>query len=68
MMTWGKYKGQKVHDILKQDPDYLKWCVLNIWTISIKIKSDLDKAYKSKFGVTLTKLRADATALRNKDT
>lgn len=30
MLTFGKYKGQRVSDILERDPDYIAWCTENI--------------------------------------
>jgi hypothetical protein len=35
-LNFGKYKdsGKTVEDIIEEDPDYIRWCIENIETIS----------------------------------
>lgn len=28
--TFGMYKGQKVNDIIEQNPSYIRWCLNNV--------------------------------------
>lgn len=29
IMTWGKFKGKRIEDVFKLDPQYIKWCIKN---------------------------------------
>jgi len=60
-MTWGKYAGHYVRQILDFDPDYIIWCATNIWGISIKIKPDVDAFFKKTYGQTLSAMRETAS-------
>lgn len=41
--TFGKYKGQSLYSIIRNDPDYLLWCIINIEIFVIPIT-----AFKAK--------------------
>ena len=29
IMTWGKFKGKRIEDVFKLDPQYIGWCIKN---------------------------------------
>jgi len=49
--TFGMYKGQKVNDIIKQNPSYIRWCLNNVsyFTLDDNQKELLNEQYSGGF-------------------
>ena len=41
---FGKYRGQKVDDVAKKDPGYLKWMLKNITDLKPDLRSAMQRA------------------------
>lgn len=48
ILKFGKYKGQKVKEIAKRDPNYLRWCLNNIDSFKLNegVNRIVDENYK----------------------
>lgn len=43
VMTWGKFRGKKIEDVYKLDPQYIKWCLKNSQYLSQPQKELMEK-------------------------
>lgn len=46
--TFGKYKNRDIYDILKTNPQYIKWCLDNIQEFKYEIPKDILDSIKQK--------------------
>lgn len=70
MLTFGKYAGETVEEILVVDPHYIKWCIdenilvfedeknMKVLALLVAGKDEFNGIYKSIYDFTKTDVRA----------
>ena len=48
LMTWGKFKGKKIEDVYKLDPQYINWCLKNSQYLSESQKELMNSLVNSR--------------------
>ena len=48
LMTWGKFKGKKIEDVYKLDPQYINWCLKNSQYLSDSQKELMNSLVNSR--------------------
>ena len=52
VLDFGKYKGEKVRDIIDNDPGYILWCIANVewFTCTSAVKDNAEEADEPNHG------------------